>query len=147
MVHAIGDGCLVYEVQQSSNTTYRMFDWNRTDAQGNPRELHIEESLKTIDWRLPVPKMITPEKECIEWSHVVSCEFFAMNMLKVDGSKVLEPDEESFIALFAVDGSAAINCGGKSVNIKKGDSVLIPACADKCKVESSEAATLLVTTL
>jgi mannose-6-phosphate isomerase len=50
LVHAIGDGCLIYEVQQNSNTTYRLYDWNRVGADGTPRPLHIEESFKTIEW-------------------------------------------------------------------------------------------------
>jgi len=50
LVHAIGDGCLIYEVQQNSNTTYRLYDWNRVGADGKPRPLHIEESFKTIEW-------------------------------------------------------------------------------------------------
>ena len=147
LVHAIGDGCLIYEVQQNSNTTYRMFDWNRIDAQGNPRELHIDESLKTIGWGLPVPEMVEPQSEEQGWSQVVSCEFFTMKKLELNGTETITPDGTSFISLFAAKGSATVNCGGKSVDLPTGSSVLIPANAEKCVIKSDEKASLLVTTL
>ena len=147
LVHAIGDGCLIYEVQQNSNTTYRMFDWNRTDAQGNPRELHIEKSLKSIDWSLPVPEMVEPQGREQGWSDVVSCEFFTMKKLDITGTEEIIPDGSSFISLFAAKGDAVVSCGGKSVELKNGASVLIPAGAERCVVESEAGAELLVTTL
>lgn len=66
LVHAIGDGVKLYEVQQSSNTTYRLYDWGRTGADGKPRELHVAKSLECIDFTLGVPE---PVKN-------VKCEFF-----------------------------------------------------------------------
>ncbi|MCL2105368.1 MAG: class I mannose-6-phosphate isomerase, partial [Kiritimatiellaeota bacterium] len=53
LVHAIGEGCLIYEVQQNSNTTFRLYDWDRIGGQGKPRRLHIEQCFKSIDWTLP----------------------------------------------------------------------------------------------
>ncbi len=147
LVHAIGDGCLIYEVQQNSNTTYRMFDWNRTDAHGNPRELHIDKSLKTIDWSLPVPEMVDPQSDEQGWSQVVSCEFFTMKKLELNGTETITPNGTSFISLFAAEGSATVNCGGKSVDLPTGSSVLIPATAEGCVIESDKGASLLVTTL
>lgn len=147
LVHAIGDGCLIYEVQQNSNTTYRMFDWNRTDAQGNPRELHLEKSLKSIDWSLPVPAMVEPQCEEPGWAKLVSCEFFTMKKLDVTGSCDINPDGSSLISLFAAKGAAVVNCGGNSIELKNGSSALIPASAEKCVVESDAGASLLVTTL
>lgn len=66
LVHAIGDGVKLYEVQQSSNTTYRLYDWGRLGANGKPRELHVAKSLECIDFSLPVP---VPVKD-------VKCDFF-----------------------------------------------------------------------
>ena len=66
LVHAIGDGVKLYEVQQSSNTTYRLYDWGRTGADGKPRELHIAKSLECIDFTLGVPEPVRN----------VKCEFF-----------------------------------------------------------------------
>ena len=147
LVHAIGDGCLVYEVQQNSSTTFRIFDWNRTDAHGNLRELHIDDSLKTIDWSLPTPEMVDPQNDEQGWSQIVSCEFFTMKKLELNGTETITPDGTSFISLFAAEGSATVTCGGTSVELKTGSSALIPANTEKCVIESDAGASLLVTTL
>ncbi|MFO7936849.1 MAG: type I phosphomannose isomerase catalytic subunit [Kiritimatiellia bacterium] len=147
LIHAIGDGCMIYEVQQNSNTTYRMFDWNRTDAHGNARELHIEQSLKTIDWKLPVPEMIEPQKGNDGFHDIVSCEFFTMRKLDFEEKKELEPDGSSFICLFAIKGDCRVEIGEHSIGLKNGSSALIPAYADKCVIESEAEASVLVTTL
>ena len=151
LVHAIGDGCLIYEVQQNSNTTYRMFDWNRTDAAGNPRQLHVKESLATIDWSLKPPAMLTPEQNRestgASWSKVVSCEFFTMQKLDLTGSAEILHNKESFTALFLSSGAATVTSGGQSVKLKKGSSALIPAAAKSCTIITEDPSTILITTL
>lgn len=147
LVHAIGNGCMIYEVQQNSNTTYRMFDWNRSDTDGNPRELHIEESLKTIDWSLPTPTMVTPAPAVNGWSEIISCEFFTMKKLELDGIYVIEPDSSSFTVLFAAEGRVSLSCGAHMVELKTGSSALIPAAAKSFAIETTSPASLLVTTL
>jgi mannose-6-phosphate isomerase len=67
LVHAIGDGVKLYEIQQSSNTTYRLYDWGRLGADGKPRELHIAKSLESIDFSLDIPQ---PRRN-------IDCEFFS----------------------------------------------------------------------
>jgi len=151
LVHAIGDGCLIYEVQQNSNTTYRMFDWNRTDTAGNPRELHIEESLATIDWTLKAPAMLTPSvDQCVNgasWSDVVSCEFFTMKKLDLNGSVTITPDGTTFTAIFVNSGTASVTCGEITCLLEQGASALIPAAAESCTLTAAEPAGILVTTL
>ena len=71
LVHAIGDNTRLYEVQQSSDTTFRLYDWGRRDANGQPRELHVEQALKAIDYSLPKPEVVRD----------VSCEFFDFRRL------------------------------------------------------------------
>ncbi len=148
LVHAIGAGTLIYEVQQSSNTTYRLFDWNRTDAQGNARELHIEQSLKTIDWALPTPGMLTPPRpESKTTASVLSCEFFTMRRLTLTEPLAIQTDGSTFTALFTSTGSARLRCGNGCIDLKCGSSALIPASADAFFIEPDTNATLLATTL
>ena len=98
LVHAIGDGTLIYEVQQSSDTTFRLYDWNRVGTDGKPRELHIEKSLQAIDYSLPVPQPATD----------VKCDFFDFRQIALDGELVVPASPRSTV-LFAADGSFSVN--------------------------------------
>jgi len=98
LVHAIGDGTLIYEVQQSSDTTFRLYDWNRVGADGKPRELHVEKSLQAIDYSLPVPQAATD----------VKCSFFDFKQIALDGELVV-PALPRSIVLFAAEGSFSAN--------------------------------------
>lgn len=98
LVHAIGDGALIYEVQQSSDTTFRLYDWNRVGKDGSPRELHVEQSLKAIDYSLPVP---APTMD-------VKCPFFDFRQIRLDGEVSLAASD-AYTALFAAEGEFSAN--------------------------------------
>ena len=98
LVHAIGDGTLIYEVQQSSDTTFRLYDWNRVGADGRPRELHVAKSLEAIDYSLPVPQPATD----------VKCSFFEFRQVALDGELIIPASSRS-TALFAAEGSFTVN--------------------------------------
>ena len=98
LVHAIGDNTLVYEVQQSSDTTFRFYDWNRAGRDGKPRELHTAQSLLAADFNLPVPVPATD----------VKCRFFDFRQFPLDGALTL-PASSGFTALFAAEGSFTAN--------------------------------------
>jgi mannose-6-phosphate isomerase len=151
LVHAIGAGCLIYEVQQNSNTTYRLFDWKRAGADGKPRPLHIEESFKTIDWALRPPRMATPAANggdgANRWSDVVSCGFFTVRKLELEGKQQVAADGTSFHALFVTSGRISVTAGGERVTLGAGASALIPAAAAGYTLEPDATATLLITTL
>ncbi|MGN0847376.1 MAG: type I phosphomannose isomerase catalytic subunit [Kiritimatiellia bacterium] len=119
LVHAIGEDVLIYEVQQSSNTTYRLYDWGRVGADGKPRQLHVAESLKSIDFDLPVP---TPRDE-------VRCPFFNFRAVESAGAIEIAADPATFTALFIVN---------------ERRSVLVPA---NCAARVPCTGTVLVTTL
>ena len=89
LVHAIGDGALIYEVQQSSDTTFRLYDWNRVGKDGKPRELHVEKSCQAIDYSLPAPVA------CDE----VKCPFFHFRKLALAAQAVIG-DEASPTVVF-----------------------------------------------
>lgn len=117
LVHAIGDNALIYEVQQSSDTTYRLYDWGRVGANGKPRKLHVKESVQSIDYSLGVP----------EKTDSVACEFFNFKSVDLKEDIAIDTDGESFTALFIASGEAEIKWEGGSLVLEKGTSVLIPA--------------------
>lgn len=99
-LHAIGAGFLIYEIQQNSDTTYRVFDWNRVGLDGAPRELHIEESMRCIDFNDVEPPMDTPDGDTL-----AQCEFFQVDQLDLKpGTSVGNPDPERFSIVTVVSG-------------------------------------------
>ena len=152
LVHAIGEGCLIYEVQQNSNTTYRLFDWNRTGADGKSRPLHIGESFKVIDWTRQPPRMnaptVTRTTPNATWADVVSCDYFNVRKLTLSGHETIPLDGTCFHALFVERGNAIVEAGGVSYTLTPGTSCLIPADAQRYTLSPQTGpATLLLTTL
>ncbi len=152
LVHAIGAGCLIYEVQQSSNTTYRLYDWNRVDARGRRRELHLEAGLDAIDWSLPPPAVHPPApRETAgpnRWGAWPDNPYFRLRHLCLEAEELLRPAGLSFIALFVERGAVEIATAARAERLAAGDSCLVPACADGCRLRVLVApAALLVTTL
>jgi mannose-6-phosphate isomerase len=151
LVHAIGEGCLIYEVQQNSNTTFRLYDWDRVGSQGKPRRLHIAQSFNSIDWTLPPPSMTLPTETRktlnATWADVVSCEFFKVRKLTLRGKETVPVDWTTFHALFVEAGEVAVEAGGETHYLTAGTSCLIPASALRYVLTPTPNATLLVTTL
>jgi mannose-6-phosphate isomerase len=151
-VHAIGEGCLLLEVQQNSNTTYRVHDWNRVDKDGKPRELHIDKALQVINWTDDNAGMIKPRKLADEsgnavWQ-IVECPFF--NVVRIDLAKklVVSNDGCSFHALFVAAGQISVEGNGVTENISAGTSCLIPAALESYAITPQNGtATVLRTTL
>ncbi len=116
-VHAIGAGLLIYEIQQNSDTTYRVFDWNRVGLDGKPRELHVRQSLQSIDYADFEPAVQTMEPD----GTLVKCEYFDVRLCERAGP-VGKPGEGVTVAVV----QGAINVGGTVM--KAGDFAVIPAC-------------------
>lgn len=128
-VHAIGKGILLAEIQQTSDVTYRIYDFNRKDDQGNTRELHTEMAVDAIDYTYtPDLKTDYPTAPNVS-NEVVKCDFFKTNMLELD--TLVKKDFygiDSFLIYMCVEGEADIKYGdGKVEPISKGETVLIPA--------------------
>ena len=123
LVHAIGDGVRLYEVQQSSNTTFRLYDWGRVGADGKPRELHIEKGLQAIDYALPVP---VPCKS-------LDTPFFRFSQERVLGASTLSARADEFLALYTAKGE--IELDGK--RLLEGTSVLLPP-GSTCEISASD---------
>jgi mannose-6-phosphate isomerase len=111
LVHTIGDGVKLYEVQQSSDTTFRLYDWDRVDADGRPRELHIDAALSAMDLSLPPPVV----------QRDVSCGFFDFRQIELDGALELPPSQKGYL-LYAVSGPVTAG----DVVLTEGTSALVP---------------------
>lgn len=135
MLHAIGAGILLAEVQQSSNTTYRVFDYDRRDRNGNRRELHVKKAVDVVTLT-KTDADFSPEGEerrlCGAAKRLLThCEYFSMTELKVDGTFEDIADGSSFVSLVVLDGSGEISANGKTYAVKKGSSVFVPASFGK----------------
>ncbi|MBK1832974.1 type I phosphomannose isomerase catalytic subunit [Roseibacillus ishigakijimensis] len=117
-LHAIGGGNLIFEIQQNSDTTYRVFDWNRLGLDGQPRELHVEESLASIDFDDFEPGMDTPDGTTL-----ARCEYFQTDELKVvAGGSIENPQADRFSLVAVVSGQVKSASG----NHEPGDWLLLP---------------------
>ncbi|MDA1165144.1 MAG: class I mannose-6-phosphate isomerase [Planctomycetota bacterium] len=134
-VHAIAEGILLAEVQQSSDLTFRLYDWGRTGADGKPRELHIEQALKCIDFELGpvncvIPQMIEHGQE------LVSCEYFTICRYSEPGQVQL-PDDNRFHILMGLSGEASLMAGSRVEYLKLGQTLLLPATRESSTINLS----------
>ena len=123
-VHAIGAGILICEIQQNSNTTYRVYDYDRRDKDGNKRELHIREALESSNL-----KKSTYSNSVLDGDDIIltQCDYFTVRRLKVQNRVQLRIDKTSFHSLIITDGSGELYMGGEILKLNKGDSIFIPA--------------------
>lgn len=126
MVHAIGGGIVLYEIQQSSDVTYRLWDYNRTNAAGEKRPLHIRQSLDVIDPALKGRRAQMPESGQNETVNLLSVPAFRLDCVCVNGECELTPAPHSFRMLTALNG-LLLSWQGDAMELAAGDSVLLPA--------------------
>jgi mannose-6-phosphate isomerase len=143
-VHAIGKGVVVAEIQQSSDITYRIYDYKRKDANGKERELHTEEALDVINFEAskqpktlytPLLNVTTP---------LITCDYFTTNLLKFDKEIDRQYAKiDSFVAYMCLEGTFSIDFEGDKTSVTKGDTVLIPAGIDDLTLVPDGNVTLL----
>ncbi len=145
LVHAIGAGCLIYEVQQNSNTTYRLYDWDRVTPTGDRRPLHVEKSLQAIDWQLAPahPYNVAQEVD----TTVIASEFFTLRKCELTAATETPMDGTSFHVIFCERGHATITASGETITLRPGSSCLIPAAAPSYTIEPDGPTSVLITTL
>ena len=140
LVHAIGAGILIAEIQQNSNITYRVYDYNRRQPDGSLRQLHIEPALDVIE-RFD-PEAVTVEKT---GDVIASCKYFEVRAIALDGEKTVCAGEESFLHLMITDGECEIICAGEKISTKKGGSVFVAAASGNVTLKGN--ATVIVSSL
>lgn len=130
-VHSIGSGVVVAEVQESSDITYRIYDWNRPDANGQPRELHLDQAAQVVRLTPQSGLRITKHPKTGSAEELTSCDKFTVNLIAIDGTLELDyAPLDSFVAYMCVEGSVTITGCGESETIKELETVLIPAEAN-----------------
>lgn len=129
-MHAIGKGILVAEVQQNSNTTYRVSDYGRLGADGKPRQLHIKQAVEVTKTEVPaMPYGNVGDVTLYPFGTVrelAKCDYFTAELINLDGN-VGVYDNESFISLLVTEGEVLLSYTGGMMSLKKGDSVFVPA--------------------
>ncbi len=129
-LHAIGEGILIAEVQQNSNTTYRISDYGRLGADGKPRALHIDKALAVTKTEAPaipygqIGTVTTVGNSTVR--ELASCQFFTAKTVELQGEFAVY-EQESFVSLVLLDGSAVLTFESGELHVRKGDSVFIPA--------------------
>jgi len=127
-VHAIGAGILLAEIQQTSDITYRIYDWNRVGKDGNPRQLHTDQALDAIDYTYYGEYKTHYELKKNEASNLVQCDYFTTNILELDKPRQRDMIElDSFVVYMCMDGKVEITYNEEnSVLIEKGETILVP---------------------
>lgn len=138
MLHAIGEGILLAEVQQSSNSTYRVFDYNRRDKNGNLRELHVKKAVDVVDLSVTeVDFSAEGEKKTengAEKTYLTGCDYFKMTLVEVNGEYSDNACEKSFVSLLVLDGEGKLISGEQEIDLVKGSSIFVPASHGKYTV-------------
>lgn len=135
-LHAIGKGILIAEIQQNSNTTYRIYDYGRVGKDGKPRELHVEKA-KDVTKLAPAqqyPETPVEERNGAKIKLMAKCEYFTTYRVDVEDQAEFEADESSFVSILVLEGEPEITAGD-SVSAKKGDSVFVSAGTGKISVK------------
>ena len=134
-LHAIGKGILICEVQQNSNTTYRIYDYGRVGADGKPRDLHIEKALD-VTTLAPAPAHACGNEDDLfagaRTRLLAACDYFTAYHLAVDGGCEFAAGEDSFVCLTALSGSMKLRSEADELCIEKGESVFLPANLGRC---------------
>jgi mannose-6-phosphate isomerase len=146
-IHAIGSGILLHEVQQTSDVTYRLYDWNR-QSEGSTRELHLDKGIQ-VSWLQPSSQ---PVVHPLSWTEegaatvdlLLAAEYFAVKRVRLTGEIRLDTEGESFHIVTVLDGDCMIQAPPESVRVTTGQSVVVPACQGAYRIVAGMETNLLV---
>ncbi|WP_297706500.1 type I phosphomannose isomerase catalytic subunit [uncultured Eudoraea sp.] len=145
-IHAIGAGILLAEIQQTSDQTYRVYDYNRKDAQGNLRELHTELSIDAISYDRQDDFKVSYRQEANVANPLVNCPYFKTNFISLNKNIQCDvSDQDSFTIYMCIDGKVLIKNDFGSILIKKGETVLVPAITSNILLSTKRAKLLEIT--
>lgn len=129
-VHAIGAGNLICEIQQSSNSTYRLYDYGRVDKFGNPRDIHLQKALDVIDYQEYVPAKLE------ESDGQIRCKYFEVEIVEVTGKKAIQLTDDSFCSISCIKGKGKLVMENE-MTISAGETFFVPAVNDKIIIEGN----------
>ena len=137
-IHAIGAGCFVAEIQQTSDVTYRIYDFKRRDKNGNYRELHTELAAESIDYTVLDNYRTEYQLEKDDPKDVVSCPYFSTAVYDLTIPMTIDYEGlDSFVILIGLKGSGTLTANGQTVSLNAGETVLIPAAINEVKVNGT----------
>ncbi len=146
LVHSLGKGVMVAEIQETSDLTYRIYDYERTDANGNQRELHIQEALDVIDYKAKKNPLVDYTPTINTVSNLTQ-DVFTVNLLYFNTGIVRDYTPlDSFVVYMCVEGSCNIETENGTTSLVQGETVLIPACIGEVSVISTTSETKLLET-
>lgn len=148
-VHAIGPGVLLHEVQQTSDVTYRLYDWNRKKPRTNEpaRELHLDKGLEVASLHPSRDGVVKPlgwQDGSLRVDVILASRYFTVKRMSLPGELDLDTHGISFHILTVIAGSTELTAGPEVINLRKGQSLVLPACLGSYRVSSTEDATILV---
>jgi mannose-6-phosphate isomerase len=145
-VHAIGAGLVIFEIQQNSDTTYRVFDWNRVGLDGKPRELHVAQSLASIDFNDFEPALVQSKfsgEDPIQKRPLVNDSLFKIEAWRMKASADVSIKTRTLQIIAGLGGQLEIQSGSTSVKLSAGQFSLVPACLERTELLAEAGATLL----
>lgn len=144
-IHALGPGCMVAEIQQTSDITYRVYDWDRIDRYGMYRELHIDQALEALDFeKKDTYKTRYNNKTKDATVSLIHCPYFTTNLIKLDATLRKDYSElDSFVILMCVSGSFILKTDESSEIVKNGECILIPNVVKKVDIIANQKCKLL----
>lgn len=140
-VHALGPGLLIAEIQQSSDTTFRLHDWDRVDAEGISRELHVDQSINVINFGAGPVNPTKSDRTVSGWQNLVRCTKFQLQSMEKGDGKI--GGDDKFHIITVPRGNATMRYGDESLDLTGGDTVLLPAAMPETQVEVADNSTLL----
>ena len=143
-VHSIGAGVLLAEIQQTSDITYRVYDWDRVDEEGNERELHNDIAIDAFKFDLKDDFRVNYSREKNVSNKMISCPFFTTNFIDLDSNLEKKNTHDSFLIYMCVDGKVEVVAEDSKEIISKGETILVPASVKHFKLNSHSAKLLEV---
>ncbi|MBP3746076.1 MAG: class I mannose-6-phosphate isomerase [Ruminococcus sp.] len=146
-LHAIGKGILIAEIQQNSNTTYRVYDYGRVGADGKPRQLHVDKALEVTSLEPPAAavKNFAADTSVSSQEYIAGCRYFSVDKLECRGEAKVGVPERSFLHLLVISGEGTAEFADSSIALRKGTSVFVPAGKEAFNIKGNSS--MIVTTI
>ncbi len=150
-IHALGKGVIIAEIQQNSNTTFRVFDYCRTDAQGKQRPLHVERASEVIQYQPVIPDQAGENNlmhtNQYDFARIFTCPYFKVSRIRCRENITLCSDAGSFHSLLVIQGRGILQYQDKQYSLQAGDSYFIPAGAGSYEIKNETGLELLLSTI
>ncbi len=143
-IHALGPGTLLAEIQQTSDATFRIYDWDRIDASGLGRELHTEAALQALDFEVQQEYKTAYKAKTNQTVSLIECPYFTTRLIEMDQDVVKNfQGLDSFVIYLVTEGNCSLTFADGNINLKLGEAVLVPASIDNIALHPHQKTKLL----